>query len=460
MVILALGRTAKNLWTHCFVHPKNEAEGYMDIKERLLFLIEDNRERLIEICRRLIDIESVTGNEKRVQEEVEAIFREIGMEIDMWEPDDEELRRCEYFSETGESFKNRPVVVGRLPGKAPGRGRSLLINGHVDVVTPEPIGKWNTDPFQMEICNGRLYGRGASDMKTGLATAIFCVEMLKKCGGANSDITIMSVPGEENGGNGTVAAIMRGYTQFDGAVYPEPTSNCIQPAHRGAAFWRIHIDGKASHGGTKYKGVSAVEKGIKIVQALAELEKTRHENICSKNIFYKDYPLSAPVTVGIFRGGQFTSGVPEYCMIEGCIEYVYGEHSADVTWSLEETVAAACVGDPWMETHPPKVEWFGLRYEPAATERDHPMVKLAEACYEEITGKKAVVNGFEAGTDMRLIRNPFGVPGFMFGAGDISMAHAPNEFVNIEKLMENAKVLCTFMAAWCGMDGKKDEMEV
>lgn len=414
--------------------------------------VEAEKDRLLEICTRLINIESVTGDELRVQEEVKAIMQEIDMEVDFWIPDDEEMRQCVWFSETGESFQNRPVVAGVIRGSEPQKGKSLLVNGHVDVVTPEPLEKWETDPFTAVIKNGKLYGRGASDMKSGVATALFCAEIIKKYfDGPCNDITVVSVPGEENGGNGTVAQLLRGYTKADGSVFPEPTSNQIQPAHRGAAFWRIHIDGKASHGGTKYDGVSAVEKGIKIVNALSDLEKERNEMICSQHPLYKDYPLSAPVTVGIFNGGQFTSGVPEYCMIEGCIEYVPGEKSSDVVASFEKRVREACVGDEWMENHLPRVEWFGLRYEPAGTDADHELVKTAMQAYEEILGEQPRVNGFEAGTDMRLLENNFGVPGFMFGAGDIAMAHAPNEYVSIEALVTNAKVMALFMAKWCGI---------
>lgn len=414
--------------------------------------VEQSTDRLIELCSRLINIESVTGNEKAVQDEVAAILREIGFEVDMWEPDDDEMRKYPLFSETGESFKDRPVVVGKLKGLNPSKGKSLLINGHVDVVTPEPLSKWKTDPFKATIIDNKLYGRGASDMKTGLATAIFCAELLKKrFGGLNNDITIVSVPGEENGGNGTVASLLRGYTKADGAIFPEPTANQIQPAHRGAAFWRIHIEGKASHGGTKYKGHSAVEKGIKIVEALRKLEEERNRNICSKNVYYKDYPLSAPVTVGIFNGGQFTSGVPEYCMIEGCIEYVPGEKSKDVIKSFEDTVQAACAGDEWMLAHRPTVEWFGLLYEPASTDVEHPLIQTAVESFEEMLHEKPAINGFEAGTDMRLLSNNFGVPGFMFGAGDIGMAHAPNEYVDIDELVKSAKVMALLIAKWCGI---------
>lgn len=423
------------------------------LAQRINDEVEKRRDRLLDICVRLINQESVTGHERGVQEEVRKVMEEAGMEVDFWIPDDDQMRRCSLFSETGESFCDRPVVAGRVRGNHPEKGRSILINGHVDVVTPEPLEKWETDPFTAVIKAGRLYGRGASDMKTGLATGLFCVELLRDVfHGTNGDMTVVSVPGEENGGNGTVASLLRGYTQADGAIFPEPTANQIQPAHRGAAFWRIHVEGRASHGGTKYKGVSAVEKGIKIANILQELEKTRHDNICKKHPCYQDYPLSAPVTLGIFRGGQFTSGVPEYCLLEGCIEYVPGEKSKDVIDSFEAAVESSCRGDMWLTEHPPKVEWFGLLYEPSETEREHPLIQTAVSGYEQILGEKPRVNGFEAGTDMRLLKNNFGVPGFMFGAGDITMAHAPNEYVDIGELVKGAKAMAMMIAKWCGVD--------
>lgn len=426
--------------------------GGKELTKKISELVEEQKERLLELCIRLINVESVTGNEGKVQNEVAKIMQEIGLNIDKWIPDDKEMRSSPWFSETGESFRNRPIVAGILSGGFPQKGKSLLINGHVDVVTPDPIEKWETDPFHAVIKDGKLYGRGASDMKSGVATALFCVELIKKYfGGPCNDLTIVSVPGEESGGNGTVAQLLRGYTKADGAVFPEPTANKIQPAHRGAAFWRIHIEGKASHGGTKYDGISAVEKGIKIVGALANHEKIRNETICKKHPLYKDYPLSAPVTVGIFKGGQFTSGVPEYCMIEGCIEYVPGEKSRDVISAFEKAVLDSCTGDKWMEEHPPRIEWFGLLYEPAGVGEKHEIVQTAKDAYKEMVGEEPQINGFEAGTDMRLLTNNFGIPGFMFGAGDLAMAHAPNEYVEINSLINNAKVMTLFIAKWCGI---------
>ena len=199
-----------------------------------------------------------------------------------------------------------------------------------------------------------------------------------------------------------------------------------------------------------------MEKGMKIARALEELEWKRHREICSKHPMYGDYPLSAPVTLGIFRGGQFTSGVPETCILEGCIEYVPGEASRDVCKSLEGAVWEACRGDEWLLTHKPRVEWFGLRYEPSETDPHHPFVKTAEGCYREMLGRDPEINGFEAGTDMRILANNFGVPGIMFGPGDIAMAHAPNEYVEIGKLVEAAKVLLLLITEWCGWQEKKE----
>lgn len=420
------------------------------IKEKIERLADENSDQLINYCTRLINKESITGNESAVQNEVRSIMEELNLNIDFWIPEDEELRNSDLYRETGESFKNRPVVAGILKGLGKGKGRSMMINGHVDVVTPNPLEKWITDPFQSKVEGGKIFGRGASDMKSGIAMALFSIYILKKTGHTlDGDITLVCVPGEENGGNGTVASVLRGYTKADGLIIPEPTSNRIQPAHRGAAFWRIHIQGKASHGGTKYKGVSAVEKGMIIAEGLAKLERWRDENICKKHPLYQQYPISAPVTLGIFNGGQFSSGVPETCMLEGCIEYVPGETSDDVISMFEETIYNISQSDEWMKKHNPEIEWFGLRYEPSETDVNQPFVKEMITSYQEMLGEEPVVNGFEAGTDMRIITNNFEIPGLMFGPGDITMAHAPNEYVRVDDLIKGAKVLTLMLAKWC-----------
>lgn len=420
------------------------------LKEKISALAEKRIERLIDLCKQLVDVPSVTGHEGAAQELVRALMKEIGLSVDFWEPDDEAMRQSKYFAENGESFVGRPVVAGTYDGGH--FGKSLLINCHIDVVTEQPLENWESDPFKCEYREGKLYGRGVCDMKGGLASALFSFEILRELGlDLNGKLTILSVPAEENGGNGTVASILRGYTDYDAAIYPEPTSNMIQPAHRGAAFWRVHIKGKAAHGGKKYSGVSAIEKGVLVADNLRKLEMYRNENICKKHPLYRDYPISSPVTLGIFNGGQFTSSVAEICMLEGCIEYVPGENSEDVKAMFEQAVHSACEQDPWLAEHPPEVEWFGLLYEPAETPTDHPFVRLTQQCYRDIVGKEADISGFEAGTDMRLLSNHFGVPGLMFGAGDIMMAHAPNESVSVDQLLQHAKVLTLLIAQWCGV---------
>lgn len=412
--------------------------------------IERRRGLLIDLCSQMINIPSVTGSEGPIQEFVADYFENMGLTVDKWEPNEDELKRSSLYVPTGESFDGRPVVVGVWKGSR--GGNSLLINGHVDVVTEEPRSKWITDPWKAVIKDGRIFGRGASDMKSGLASAIVAVQALKEMGlQPCGDVIIESVPAEESGGNGTVAAAVRGY-QADAALFTEPTSCQVQLAHRGAAFWRISVQGKAAHGGTKYKGVSAVEKGMLIAHALQRLEEERNYGLPGKHPLYLDYPLGAPVTLGIFQGGQFTSGVPEECMLEGCIEYVPGEQYVDVCKQFHDAVGEACDNDTWLNTHRPKIEWFGLIYEPAETASNSQIVSTIVNSYVSITGSRPRINGFEAGTDMRIMTNGFGIPGVIFGPGDLEMAHAPNEYVDIEQLVQATKIIALTVASWCGVE--------
>jgi acetylornithine deacetylase len=410
--------------------------------------VERRRDQVVRLCSDLISIPSRTGEEQAVQEFVAAYLKHIGLSVDMWEPKSDELVRHPAYVPTGETFEARPVVVGTWKGA--GRGRSLLINGHVDVVTEEPVARWVTNPWKATIKDGRIYGRGAADMKSGLAAAITAIESLRESGFVPlGDVVLESVPSEESGGNGTVAAVARGY-RADAGIFPEPTSCQIQPAHRGAAFWRIMVPGKASHGGTKYKGVSAVEKGILIAERLRVLEVERNTRFAGKHPLYKDYPLAAPVTLGKFNGGQFTSAVPEECTLEGCIEFVPGEFYADVSRQFEGAVQEAADGDSWLREHRPQIEWFGLVYDPAETGLPNPFVDSVIDGFRVATGSAPLVNGFEAGTDMRIMANYLAMPGVMFGPGDIEHAHAPNESVSIEQLVLATKVIALTIAGWCG----------
>jgi acetylornithine deacetylase len=409
--------------------------------------VEREKESIVGFFRDLLRIPSVTGDEKRVQEFVEKKFIDMGLEVKVWEPDESKMKDHPEYVDTGKTYVDRPNVVGIFRGKG---GSSLLLNGHTDVVTPEPVSRWEHEPWGAETREGKIYGRGACDMKGGVAGMIKALEILLQLNLAPSgDVILEAVVDEEASGNGTLASLLEGYTA-DAAVFTEPTTCAVMPAHRGGQFWRIYVDGAGAHAGVKFYGVSAAEKGMLIYRAIDKLEKQRDKK-GRKAPLFNVYPLTTPICVGKFMSGEYTSAVPQECLLEGTIEFLPGETLEKVKKEFLQAVESASRSDGWLKKHPPRVEWFGISVLPSQVPQNHPLVKSFETAYHDIVGKKAPVAGFPAGCDMRIRVLHGKTPSLLFGPGNLREAHRVDEYLEIDELIRYTKVLALGMLEWSGM---------
>ncbi len=421
------------------------AENSMHRESALIRKTVDTRkDEIVEFCRNLIRIPSVTGDEEKVQEFVARHLKKMALETRVWEPNISKMKDHPEYLDTGKGYRNRPNVVGIHRGKG---GRSLLLNGHTDVVTPEPIHRWTHDPWGAEIVGNRIYGRGACDMKGGVACMIKALEILRDLDLApQGDVTLEIVVDEESSGNGSLASLYEGYSA-DAAIFTEPTGCAIMPAHRGAMFWRIHVEGKGTHAGVKYRGVSAAEKGMLIYSAIAELEKRRHERGKSHPL-YSQYPLSTIICVGKFNSGKYTSALPQECTLEGTIEFLPGEEAETVQEEVVQAINEASITDDWLKEHPPRIEWFGLRVLPSEISLNEPLIKTFKKAYTEMSGGDAQVIGFPAACDMRIRVLYDDTPSVLFGPGDLGQAHRVDEYIEVEELLSFTKILALGMLQW------------
>lgn len=409
--------------------------------------VERNKESIVEFFRDLLKIPSVTGDEKKVQKFIEKHLKKMRLEVKVWEPNKSKMKDHPEYVDTGTGYGGRPNVVGIYRGKG---GRSLLLNGHTDVVTPEPLKKWEHDPWGAEIDQGKIFGRGACDMKGGVAGMIKALEILLQLNLAPAgDIILEAVVDEEASGNGTLASMLEGYTA-DAAVFTEPTCCAVMPAHRGGQFWRIYVDGAGAHAGVKFNGVSAAEKGILIYHALEKLE-ARRDKRGKKAPLYKMYPLTTPLCVGKFISGEFTSAVPQECLMEGTIEFLPGETLEKVKEEFEQAVESVRREDSWLQKHPPRIEWFGISIRPSQIPQEHPLVKSFETAYYDMVGQRASVAGFPAGCDMRIRILHGKTPSLLFGPGDLRFAHRVDEYLEIEELIRYTKTLALGILEWSGL---------
>jgi acetylornithine deacetylase len=256
--------------------------------------------------------------------------------------------------------------------------------------------------------------------------------------------------GEEDGGLGALSTILRGYTP-DAIVITEPTDLKLMVAHGGSLVFRITVKGKSAHGGSRMDGVSAIEKFVPIFQDLMAWEKERNETL--HHPLYDHLENKFPISVGVVRAGEWASTVPDTLVAEGRLGFLPGETIEDMMRQTEARIAAVADADPWMREHPPFVEWFGGQFASAEISPDEPIAQAVSAAHAAINGETPDVIGFTAGTDMRLFTEIANIPTCVYGAGNVKLAHQPEEHLNIPDLLTSVAVLTRLIMDWCGVAG-------
>jgi acetylornithine deacetylase len=412
---------------------------------------------LLGFLQRLITIPSLDGAESEAQHVVAGWLADTGLETDVWSIDLEELARHPLFGTEVE----RAEAIGVVGWTGtPAGGRDLMLNGHVDVVPPGDAAAWTTPPWKPDVRDGRLYGRGAVDMKGGLTCALFAAKAIHDAGvRLRGRLSVASVVGEEDGGTGTLATILRGHTA-DGAIVIEPTELAVITAQAGSLMFRLIVPGFAAHGCVRESGVSAIEKFLPLFSALRRFESERNgvaqgpASVAGDPFdpLFAAYRLPWPIEVGTVRAGDWASSVPDILVAEGRYGVAIGEDPAEARQVFEAAIARAAAADAWLSDHPPTVEWWGGRFDPATTSSADPIVAAIIGAAEAVTGSSPPVEGVTYGADMRLLVNVGGIPTVLFGPGDVRVAHMPDEYVPIDELLFATRALVVTALRFCGVE--------
>lgn len=403
-------------------------------------------DRLLADLAGLIPFRSLGGEESEIQERMAALMEQAGLEVDRWDIDMAEVRRHPAW--TAEIDRSEAVgVVGTLGA---GEGPTLILNGHVDVVPVGDEDLWSVPPWEATCTEGRVYGRGSADMKGALCCALSAVRAIRDAGiRLRGRVQLQSVVGEEDGGTGTLATLLRGHTG-DGAVVMEPTGLMLAPSHAGALNFRLTIPGRAAHGALRYEGIDPFEKYLLLHQAMRAFEVRRGE--ATDDPLFDDYAIPFPLSVGRIRSGTWASNVPESLTVEGRLGFGAGEEASEVRGAFEKAIAEAASCDPWLADHPPNVTWWGAQFDPAATDPEDPIVTILAGAHDEVIGRDPVLQGMPFGADMRLLANTGGIPAVLYGPGDIRRAHAPDEYVPVAELETAARSLLLTILRFCGSE--------
>ncbi|WP_433160886.1 ArgE/DapE family deacylase [Kribbella sp. CA-247076] len=411
------------------------------VEERVLGAIDDKR--IVDDLRELVRIPSVDGTaaESDVQAWCARRMAELGLEVDHWRIDLPTLTEDPDFPGMEVERDQAWGCVGILGGTGtPG----LILNGHVDVVPPGKLRLWvDEDPFSARIVDGVMWGRGTCDMKGGVAAILGAVAAIVAAGiELRKPLAVHTVIGEEDGGAGTFATLERGHTG-EACLIAEPTAGCVIPANSGSLTFRLEVPGLATHGSTRTRGVSAIEKFGLIQSALQALEAERNRD---PHPLLTHLDLANPLSVGTVRSGDWASTVPDVLVAEGRYGVRLGEPLAAARDTFEAAIAEACAKDDWLRDHPVKVTWPGGAFASGILPDNDPLLTdTLQAAGQPTPG----VKGAPYGSDLRQYAAA-GIPTLQYGPGDVRYAHATDEHVRLDDVLHAARTYALLALRRCG----------
>jgi acetylornithine deacetylase len=400
-----------------------------------------DRDRVADDLAALVAIPSLTGSEGGVQTEVALRMTTAGLDVERVDTPAIELVADPDFPGVEVARDSHPVVVGRLTGDT--AGRRVLIAGHVDVVGAGDELGWTSPPFRPRIDDGVLYGRGACDMKGGVVAGLAALRAIREAGvDLAGEAMLLTVPGEEDGGAGMLAAIRAGCTG-DWAVITEPTRLELVTAQAGAITFTLTVTGRSAHAAFRLRGVSALDKLRPVMDAFERNERDRNAAETLRSM--RDLRLPYPTSIGRVSAGDWSSTVPERLIAEGRFGVRVGQTVAEAEVELREVVAEACAGDDWLRAHPVEVQVTGGRFASAALPSDHPLPWALGEAARDVRGRLPPFVGVPYGSDARLLIDHGATPTVLYGPGDPEYAHAVDERVALEDVASCARVLAVWV---------------
>jgi acetylornithine deacetylase/succinyl-diaminopimelate desuccinylase family protein len=384
----------------------------------------------------------------------------------------EQLKAGGFDTELWEVYPGDPNVTGVRPGTQREAYRSLLLNGHMDVAEVGDDAQWRHDPFKLTLEHGRAYGRGTADMKGGLAALLFAIRLLTESGfELKGDLLFQSVIGEEAGEAGTRACTERGCAA-DFAIVADTSHSEIQGQGGVITGWVTvqspvtYHDGlraRMIHAGGGIKGASAIEKMVKLIEGLQELE--RHWAVT------KSYPGFPPgsntINPAVIEGGRHAAFIADQCALWITVHFYPDEDYETVAAEIESHLLKVAEADPWLREHPPTFRWGGRSmleergeiFPSLTLDEDGAGLKSLAAAHAALHGAAPTVGMSATVTDAGWLGR-IGIPTVIYGPGELRHAHAVDESIELRELIDYVKVMIAFIADWCNQEKSEGERGV
>ncbi len=413
-----------------------------EARAELFEAIEQRKDELIEIVAELVRRPSELGHEALVQEYVAEHLRGSDAQVEVWDLDDS-ITREPNAGNSGVPFAGRPNVTGKIAGA--GGGKSMILNGHIDVVSAAPVDQWTHDPWGATIVDGKMYGRGAYDMKSGVGANLFLPRLLRDLGiQLQGDLTVHSVIEEECTGNGTLAASLR--DTADAALVTESVGRNTPTGHLGVIWFRVSITGRSAHAGWASRGVNAIVKSVPIIQALHQLDADLNVNV---HPLYAgiDHPIN--LNIGVIRSGDWPSTVPGDAEIRCRVSFFPDMSREEMHRTIENCIAEACAGDAWLMEHPPTVRYDGFDTNGCEMNWNDPFIQALDHASLDATDYPLAPQVSTAVNDMRYYIFK-GIPSTCYGA-EGGNAHAVDEWLDVASMPKLARTMASLLIDWCGV---------
>jgi acetylornithine deacetylase len=415
--------------------------------------VEANWEKQVAWLQTLVRFPSVRGKEGPCQDWLAREMAARGWSVDRYTLSEVQMEHLPGFSPVMDTDYQQAVqVVGtvRSPTLSQGvqPGRSLIVQGHVDVVPPGPEEMWTFPPFDPVISGEWMNGRGCHDMKQGVAAMFFAMDALRSVGLAPAaDVYVQTVTEEECTGNGALSTLARGY-RADAALVTEPTGGQLTRGHVGVMWFRLRIRGVPVHVAVADTGTNAIMSAYKLLGELYELT-------ARINAKAKDHPLFAgmnnPVKFnpGVIRGGDWGSSTPAWCEVDCRIGLLEGTPLAEARQQVLDTVDAAAKGDSFLANNPPEVIWNGFQADGFHLKPGTDAEKVLGEVHQAVYGEALRAHVSTGVADVRAYLNYYGIPALCYGPKGEG-AHAFDERAHLPSLKRNTVSIAAFIAEWCG----------
>jgi acetylornithine deacetylase len=412
--------------------------------------VDANWEKQVGWLQNLVRFPSRRGKEGPCQDWIAREFRARGWSVDRYTLDAVDMDHLPGHSpvmDTDYSQAVQVVATVRAPVTET-TGRSLILQGHVDVVPEGPADMWTYPPFDPVIRDGWMNGRGAHDMKQGVSAMVFAMDALRTAGFAPAaDVYVQTVTEEECTGNGALSTLARGY-RAEAALIPEPTANTITRAYVGVMWFRLRVRGVPVHVARAQTGTNAILSAYVLIQAIQKLTAEINERAKS-HAWFKDVPDPVKFNPGVIRGGDWGSSTPAWCEVDCRIGLLPGTTLEEARREVTDAVARAAKGDAFMANNPPEVIWNGFQADPYILEPESEAERVLASVHESVFGTKLEPRLSTAVADTRMYGVYYGIPGLCYGPMGEG-GHGFDERANLANLKRTTLAIAAFIADWCG----------